>query len=172
MSAAERPAGGTARVHTFLESPVGELTVVAEGGSLVGVYFADPRHGPGELGRSAPADPTLRRVCRELRGYFVGSCTRFDIPVVFPAGSPFQRQVWRALQDIPYGETVSYGELAARLGRPAAARAVGGAVGRNPVSVVVPCHRVVGATGALTGFGGGLDRKQTLLDVEQRGRRR
>lgn len=173
MSAADRSgAGGTDRVHTFLASPVGELTVVAEGDSLVGVYFAAPRYGPGECGRFAPTDPTLRRACRALRDYFAGRCTSFDIPVAFPVGSLFQRQVWRALQDIPYGETVSYGGLAARLGRPGAARAVGGAVGRNPVSVVVPCHRVVGATGALTGFGGGLDRKQILLDVEQRGRRR
>lgn len=172
MSVPVRPAGAAARVHTVLETPVGLLTVVAEGDSLVGVYFAEPRHGPGELGRLGPADPTLRRACRQLRDYFAGSCTRFDVPVVFPTGSPFQHRVWRALQDIPYGETVSYGELAAGLGRPTAARAVGGAVGRNPVSVVVPCHRVVGAAGALTGFGGGLERKQTLLDVEQRGRRR
>ena len=95
---------------------------------------------------------------------------REDVPLA-PAGTPFQLTVWRALRDIPYGETIDYGELARRIGKPTASRAVGAANGRNPISIVVPCHRVIGSTGTLTGYGGGVERKQALLDLEQRGRR-
>jgi methylated-DNA-[protein]-cysteine S-methyltransferase len=127
------------------------------------------RHGPGPGGTGAPGDPAdepFAAAARQLAAYFAGQLTRFSLPLS-PRGTEFQRQVWAALQEIPYGQTVTYGQLAADLGRPAASRAVGLANGRNPVSIVVPCHRVIGSDGSLTGYGGGLDRKRYLLDLEQ-----
>jgi len=105
-------------------------------------------------------------VKRQLEEYFAGERTIFDIPLA-PEGAPFEREVWRALEEIPYGETVSYGEIARRVGQPTAARAVGTANGRNPIAVIVPCHRVIGADGSLTGYGGGLERKRLLLELER-----
>ncbi len=102
----------------------------------------------------------------QLEEYFAGERTSFDIPLA-PEGAPFEREVWRALEEIPYGETVSYGEIARRVGQPTAARAVGTANGRNPIAVIVPCHRVIGADGSLTGYGGGLERKRLLLELER-----
>jgi methylated-DNA-[protein]-cysteine S-methyltransferase len=112
-------------------------------------------------------DSAFTEACGQLDEYFAGERTEFDLPLN-PAGTPFQRRVWDALKTIPYGEIRSYGEIAEQIGRPGAARAVGLANGRNPISIVVPCHRVIGASGALTGYGGGLERKQYLLDLETR----
>jgi len=153
-----------------VDSPIGPLTLVADGGKLVGLYMAVAGHepDPAMLGEPAgPADPVIAATTRQLADYFAGSLTRFDLPVAF-TGTEFQQAVWTALQAIPYGATISYGELAMRIGQPSASRAVGLANGKNPVSIIVPCHRVVGSTGDLTGYGGGLNRKQYLLDFEQR----
>ena len=153
------------RVHTVVDSPVGTLTLVARDGVLSGLFMDLQRHRPLDE-TFGPADPApFTEVINQLDRYFAGQRTEFDVPVTL-AGTPFQRTVWAALQEIPYGETMSYGRLAERIGRPGAARAVGLANGRNPIGIIVPCHRVVGATGSLTGYGGGLERKQYLLDFE------
>ncbi|MBW1604247.1 methylated-DNA--[protein]-cysteine S-methyltransferase [Streptomyces sp. JJ66] len=156
------------RTHTVVDSPVGPLTLVATGGVLSGVYLRDQRHRPPEHTFGAPdaTSPALTAAATQLAEYFAGDRTAFTVPLAL-SGTPFQRAVWAALCDIPYGETVHYGELAARIGRPTAARAVGLANGRNPVSIIVPCHRVIGASGALTGYGGGLPRKTHLLNLER-----
>ena len=159
------------RVHTVIDSPVGPLTLVAAGGRLTGLYMDRQRHRPpawllGEAaGDAGRADGPFTEAARQLREYFAGERTEFDVPLDL-AGTPFQRHVWAELQKIPYGETVSYGQLADRIGQPTAARAVGLANGRNPVAIIVPCHRVIGSNGNLTGYGGGLDRKQHLLGFE------
>ncbi|MDQ2884007.1 MAG: methylated-DNA--[protein]-cysteine S-methyltransferase [Actinomycetota bacterium] len=152
------------------DSPVGQLTLVAVDGALAGLYLDLQRHRPpAEM--FGDSDPTpFTEVIRQLDEYFAGQRTAFDVPMAL-VGTPFQRTVWAALQEIPYGETWSYGQLAERIGRRGAARAVGLANGRNPIGIIVPCHRVVGATGNLTGYGGGLERKQHLLDFERRHRR-
>lgn len=156
-------------VHTVVSSPLGPLTLVATEGILCGLYLAEQRHppAPASLGASAAATtPPFAAAADQLSAYFDGRLTTFDLPLTM-AGTPFQRTVWAALRLIPYGETVSYREIAERIGRPTAARAVGLANGRNPISIVVPCHRVVGSAGELTGYGGGLDRKRWLLDFER-----
>ncbi|PZS18106.1 MAG: cysteine methyltransferase [Pseudonocardiales bacterium] len=154
-------------VHTVRDSPVGQLTLVALDGALAGLYMDLQRHRPpAEL--FGDPDPTpFTEVIMQLDEYFAGQRIAFDMPMAL-VGTPFQRTVWAALQEIPYGETWSYGRLAERIGRRGAARAVGLANGRNPIGIIVPCHRVVGATGNLTGYGGGLARKQHLLDFERR----
>jgi methylated-DNA-[protein]-cysteine S-methyltransferase len=160
--------------HVVLDSPVGPLTLVATDGVLSGLYMEKQRHLPPEETFGALDDPgtdPFATVAAQLTAYFAGELTEFDVPLNLH-GTPFQRRVWTALQDIPYGETTSYGELAAELGNPSASRAVGLANGRNPVGVIVPCHRVVGSTGSLTGYGGGLDRKRYLLDFERKTRTR
>ena len=154
--------------HTTVDSPLGPLTLVADGDALVGVYMAGQAHRPGDERLGAPApddDPTLVAAADELADYFAGRRTEFALPL-HPAGTDFQRAVWDAIAAIPYGETATYTELAQQVGRPTATRAVGAAVGRNPLSVVVPCHRVLGAGGSLTGYAGGLDRKRLLLALE------
>ena len=159
--------------HVVTGSPVGALTVVATGGALTGLYLENHRHAPGPAAfgdRADPADPLLAAATGQLADYFAGARTRFDLPLS-PAGTPFQRMVWTALAGIGFGQTITYGQLAERLGCPAASRAVGLANGRNPISIVVPCHRVIGADGSLTGYGGGLERKRFLLDLEARPRR-
>ncbi len=149
--------------HMRIDTPIGELTLVARDGSLAGLHFA---------GYDVPAEskegsePVLEVAAEQLREYFAGERTAFDLPLALD-GTAFQQEAWRALADIPYGETVSYGEQAKRLGRPDAVRAVGAANGRNPIAIVLPCHRVIGADGSLTGFGGGLETKRRLLDLEQ-----
>ena len=154
-------------VATRFPSPIGELVITASDSGLTGVWF--PRTGevaaapPDE--ERGPVSAVLARTCEQLAEYFAGSRTRFDIPLD-PLGTAFQRRVWEALLAIPYGTTLSYSELARRLGDVRATRAVGAANGRNPIPIVVPCHRVIGANGALTGFGGGLDRKRWLLEHE------
>ncbi|MGM1060106.1 methylated-DNA--[protein]-cysteine S-methyltransferase [Saccharothrix sp. Mg75] len=154
------------RVHTTVDSPVGELTLVATDGALSGLYMVEQRHRPPQESFGEVDASPFDDVVRQLDEYFAGRRTDFDLPLNL-AGTEFQRTVWTALRTIPYGETVSYGELAALLGRPSASRAVGLANGKNPVGVIVPCHRVVGSTGGLTGYGGGLDRKRFLLDFER-----
>ncbi|QUH02884.1 methylated-DNA--[protein]-cysteine S-methyltransferase [Saccharopolyspora erythraea] len=154
------------RTHTVIDSPVGPLTLVATDGVLCGVYMDQQRHRPPQETFGEPDAEPFGECVRQLEGYFAGQRTEFDLPMRF-TGTPFQQEVWTALRSIPYGTTVSYGELAERIGRPAAARAVGLANGRNPIGVVVPCHRVVGSSGALTGYGGGLERKRQLLDFER-----
>ncbi|MBX6769589.1 MAG: methylated-DNA--[protein]-cysteine S-methyltransferase [Actinomadura rubrobrunea] len=154
----------------MLDSPVGPLTLVADGGVLCGLYVEAQRHRPPaeHFGVRVPAtDEPFATAAAQLAAYFAGEPTEFDLPLALH-GTPFQRRVWTALQKIPYGETVSYGELAQEIGRPTAARAVGLANGRNPICIIVPCHRVVGSTGSLTGYGGGIERKRYLLDLERR----
>ncbi|MGH4029149.1 methylated-DNA--[protein]-cysteine S-methyltransferase [Actinomycetota bacterium Odt1-20B] len=153
------------RQHTLMDSPYGPLTLVATDGTLSGLYMTDQRHRPPEetFGDRDPAP--FGETIRQLEAYFAGELTHFDLELRLD-GTPFQRSVWRLLQQIPYGETRTYGELAEALGKPGASRAVGLANGKNPIGVIVPCHRVVGANGSLTGYGGGLDRKQRLLEFE------
>ena len=153
--------------HGIVDSPVGPITLVRDGDALVGCYMDRQRHRPEDDGFGPRDDAAFADVAAQLQEYFAGERHEFDIVLSFAGGTPFQQQVWRALCDIPYGETISYGELAARIGQPTASRAVGLANGRNPLGIIVPCHRVVGANGSLTGYGGGLERKQVLLDLER-----
>ena len=154
---------------TTTPSPVGTLTLAASDAGLVAILWEDDRPGRVALGRTQANDdhPVLVAACEQLARYFAGTLTAFDLPLD-PRGTAFQRAVWAALLTIPYGETRSYGAIAAQVGRPSASRAVGAANGRNPLSIVAPCHRVVGSTGALTGFAGGLAAKRHLLALEQR----
>lgn len=149
-----------------LSTPVGELTLTVSDAALTGVYFPSSRQfarlHAGELGAESEILALARR---QLEEYFAGSRTAFDIPLALE-GTPFEQRVWEALQRIPYGTTMSYGELARRLGDQSASRAVGTANARNPIPIIVPCHRVIGANGDLTGYGGGLDRKLWLLEHE------
>jgi len=151
--------------HTIIDSPVGDLTLVAEEGALTGVYFPKHTH-PTDSGRFGPRVRVgFEDATEQLRQYFQRERTEFDLPLA-PRGSAFQQRVWKLLCEIPYGETRSYGQLAKELGNPLLAREVGSANGRNPISIIVPCHRVIGANGKLVGYGGGLERKQFLLDLE------
>jgi len=151
-----------------IDSPVGRLLLAGDGESLSQVYFqSGPRPRPPADDWIADSAP-FRLAIGQLGEYFAGERRRFDLPLA-PRGSEFQRRVWRALTEIPYGKTVSYGELARRIGKPSAARAVGLANGANPLPIIVPCHRVIGADGSLTGFGGGLPIKRKLLALEGAG---
>jgi len=153
------------RTHTVIDSPVGPLTIVDEDGRLAGLYMHEQRHLPA-ASAFGPRDDSVQAAAREqLAAYFAGELRGFDLPLAY-AGTPFEQQVWAALRDVPYGTTCTYTDLAAAIGRPTAVRAVGAANGRNPVCVVVPCHRVVGSDGALTGYAGGTARKAYLLDLE------
>ena len=149
-------------------SPVGILTLVARGDALVAILWENDRPGRVRLGPTveAPDHPVLRETGRQLAAYFAGSLRAFSLPLAFE-GTPFQQSVWRALLTIPYGETRSYAEVARQIGQPTAMRAVGAANGRNPISIVAPCHRVIGSGGALTGFAGGLAAKDHLLSLER-----
>ena len=151
--------------HTIIDSPLGELTLVAHDGALAGLYFAEHTRRPPSSTFGVRDATGFAAATEQLDEYFRGGRTEFELPLA-PRGDAFQRRVWELLRRIPYGQTRSYGRLAAELGDPALARAVGAANGRNPISVIVPCHRVVGANGALTGYAGGLTRKQFLLDLE------
>lgn len=154
-------------VQTRYESPLGPMIVAATARGLAGVWFAGQRHLPDHAGwPHAPEHPVLVQATHQLADYFAGRRTTFDVPLDLQGGTPFQQSVWRALLAIPRGRTVSYGHLSRDVGRPAAVRAVGAAVGRNPLSVVVPCHRVLGSDGSLTGYAGGLERKTALLTLE------
>ncbi len=151
---------------THIDSPVGPLLLAADDGGLHLIEFASPRH-PATRGRDwrEGSNAVLAQASAQLGEYFAGERRDFDLPLS-PRGTPFQRDVWRALQRIEYGETISYAALATGIGKPSATRAVGAANGRNPLPIVVPCHRVIGADGSLTGFGGGLPIKQFLLTLE------
>ena len=146
------------------ESPIGPLTLASNGEAIIQLEFENGRYPQPAHPRGA--DKVLDQARRELDAYFAGKLKMFSVPVA-PEGTPFQRKAWAALQKIPYGATRSYGQQAAALGAPSASRAVGAANGRNPIAVIIPCHRVIGAGGSLTGFGGGLERKKFLLDLEQ-----
>jgi len=148
---------------TTLDSPIDSLLLVGDDSGLRSLWMAP--HTPPTGARYDPA--ALADVAAQLAEYFAGERLAFDLPLA-PAGTPFQLKVWMALRDIPYGRTTTYGELAAEIGQPTASRAVGLANGRNPLAVIVPCHRVIGRDGTLTGFGGGLDRKRWLLEHESR----
>ena len=148
-----------------IDSPVGTLTVAASDAGLHAIEFPSNRHPQRREGWREGDHPLLQRAQAQLGEYFAGQRRSFDLPLA-PPGTPFQPRVWVALAAIPYGETASYAQLATRVDRPAATRAVGAANGRNPLPIVLPCHRVIGADGSLTGFGGGLPTKRFLLELE------
>ena len=151
-------------------TPLGTMLLATDGDALIGAWFDGQRYFPSidawwQQGNDAPV---LRRAKAMLAAYFDGGRAHCDVALA-PRGTPFQRAVWNHIHAVPYGETIAYRDLAARVGQPAAARAAGAATGRNPLSIFIPCHRIVGAAGALTGYAGGLDRKRALLALEQRG---
>jgi methylated-DNA-[protein]-cysteine S-methyltransferase len=153
--------------YTVIGSSIGKLTLAAEDRRLTAILFAR-RDGSADVDaywRRDDADPVLQRAREQLEAYFGGQRTSFDLPLA-PAGTEFQRSVWDALLKVPFGVTSTYGALAALLGRPTGARAVGAAVGANPIPIVIPCHRIIGKDGSLTGFAGGLERKSILLKLE------
>ena len=150
-----------------MSSPVGPLTLVGQGDDLVGLYFDKDPLAAKMRADSRRDDRRLRPAIEQLEEYFAGTRTRFDLSLV-PPGTAFQKKVWAALVRIPFGGTATYGEIARAVGRPAASRAVGGANHRNPIAIIIPCHRVIGSDGSMTGYGGGLPRKRLLLDLETR----
>jgi methylated-DNA-[protein]-cysteine S-methyltransferase len=157
----------TSIVRTAFASPLGPMIVAATDRGLAGLWFEGQRHLPDvSAWPPVPCHPVLVQAVAQLQDYFAGRRTRFELPLDLQGGTPFQQSVWHALLAIPSGATTSYGVLSARIGKPAAVRAVGAAVGRNPVSVIVPCHRVLGSDGSLTGYAGGLARKTALLQLE------
>jgi methylated-DNA-[protein]-cysteine S-methyltransferase len=152
--------------HTIIDSPIGPLTLVRGDEGLTGLYMPDHKPAPDEARFGDRDDAAFADAVQQLGEYWAGERTGFDLPLA-AVGTPFQQRVWAALRAIPYGETRTYGWIAEHLGQPTAVRAVGLANGRNPLSIVVPCHRVVGASGALTGYAGGVERKRFLLDHER-----
>jgi methylated-DNA-[protein]-cysteine S-methyltransferase len=154
--------------YTYLKTQtLGDLLLVATATHLVGIYFSNHKNGPklpGD-GKSDPKHPILRQAGSELREYLEGKRTRFSVPVSYD-GTDFQNEIWKQIARIPFGATITYSELAQRAGAPAAVRAAGTATGRNPLSIVVPCHRVVGKNGGMGGYAGGLDWKKNLLKIE------
>lgn len=156
--------------HRIVESPLGPLTlVVDDAGALTALHMADQKHLPPDAELGERDDSVAQDVVAQLVEYLGGVRTSFDLQLN-PKGTDFQQRVWSALCDIPYGSTESYGHLAERIGAPRSTRAVGSATGRNPIGIIVPCHRLVGSAGALTGYAGGLDRKRWLLDLEAGGK--
>jgi methylated-DNA-[protein]-cysteine S-methyltransferase len=153
--------------YTTMTSPVGELLLTTDGTGLTGLHMPSPTAATERDPSWQRDDPALSDVVEQLQSYFAGTRRTFDVALA-PRGTPFQLKVWEALRAIPYGTTVSYGELAEQIGNPKASRAVGLANGRNPIGIIVPCHRVIGANGSLTGYGGGLENKRILLDLEAR----
>ncbi|MBA8812076.1 methylated-DNA--[protein]-cysteine S-methyltransferase [Frigoribacterium faeni] len=169
-SASASASASAVMVHTVVPTPVGDLTLVGSDGGLTGVYFTEHRHLPdptgfGSRSRSGVGATDFAAVEQQLGEYFAGERRAFDLPLA-PVGNDFRLRVWALLREIPYGETRSYGRLAGALGDVRLARAVGAANGLNPLSIVVPCHRVVGAGGSLVGYAGGLERKRFLLGLE------
>ena len=151
--------------HTYMDTPVGTILLAGSGGSLMALKFPDGA-GPVPPEENWERDDGLfREIKIQLRSYFNGGLRSFEIPLA-PDGTPFQLKVWEALRGIPYGETISYRELSVRIGHPTAVRAVGGANGRNPIPVIIPCHRVIGSDGSLAGFSGGIGIKKMLLNIE------
>ncbi|PHM20660.1 MAG: cysteine methyltransferase [Curvibacter sp. PD_MW3] len=152
------------------DSPLGPITLAASAQGLAGAWFEGDLHRPDTSAwPAAPTHPLLQRAQHQLQAYFAGQATRFDLPLDLQNGTAFQQTVWRALLALPFGTSTSYGALSVQLGKPKAMRAVGAAVGRNPLIIFVPCHRVLGADGALTGFAAGLPRKRALLQLEKIG---
>ena len=158
-------------VQARFESPLGPIILAATSQGLAGLWFEGQRHLPAELATAdpwptSPDHPVLAETMRQLEEYFAGARTCFEVPLDLNGGTAFQQTVWQALIGIPAGGTASYSDVGRSIGNPAAVRAVGAAVGRNPVSIIVPCHRVMGADGSLTGYAGGLARKTALLTLE------
>jgi methylated-DNA-[protein]-cysteine S-methyltransferase len=153
--------------YTILESPIGPLQLISDGEALTGLFMNEHKGGPdpGEDWVRDDHNAILAEARRQIKAYFTGERKTFDLPLA-ARGTEFQQRVWDALRQIPYGTTISYGELARRIGNPQASRAVGLANGSNPISIIVPCHRVIGANGKLTGYGGGVERKKALLALE------
>lgn len=152
--------------YTLMPSPIDPLTLVSDGSSLTGIFMQEHKGKPLGTDQWTLDKAPFQEAIRQLEQYFSGRRESFELKLA-PQGTDFQKQVWRELQTIPFGETITYGELAKRINNPKAVRAVGLANGRNPLSIVIPCHRVIGANGKLTGYGGGLWRKEKLLDLEQ-----
>ena len=155
------------RYYDFYDSPQGQMLLVADDDGLAGVYFDGQKYFP-KLGTEWHRDanhPVLRQAKRELAEYFEGRRKRFEVALA-PDGTAFQKAVWKAISTVPFGETITYGELARRAGASGSSRAAGAATGRNPITIIVPCHRIVGSTGSLTGYAGGLERKRALLALE------
>lgn len=153
--------------YSEMESPLGPLLLMGDGSALSGLYMEEQKYRPALPSGCRRADDSFRVVREQLRAYFAGELREFDLPIA-GQGTTFQMAVWQALCSIPYGTTETYGNLARRLGRAGASRAVGLANGRNPIGIIVPCHRVIGANGSLTGYGGGVERKRWLLEHERR----
>lgn len=157
----------SALVYRIMDSPIGPLTLAGRGTTLVHLRMTDQTHEPDRSDWQPAQHGDLDDAVDQLTGYFAGELTAFDLTLEM-AGTPFQRQVWAALREIPYGQTRTYGEIAAQIGSAGASRAVGLANGRNPIAIVVPCHRVIGSGGAVTGYGGGIERKIHLLELERK----
>jgi methylated-DNA-[protein]-cysteine S-methyltransferase len=151
--------------YTYVDSPIGQVFVQGDGQFVTGLYWPNHKHWHGVKAASRQDDVPFAAVREQLAEYFAGTRQEFDVPLKL-TGTPFQRRVWQELTRIPFGTTITYGELARRIGQPTASRAVGLANGRNPISIIVPCHRVIGTSGKLTGYGGGLSVKQRLLELE------
>lgn len=157
----------TSKVYfSRVPSPIGALLLLSDGVAITGIYMESHKHGPDFDPAWIESEAPFAAARRQLDEYFAGEREQFDVPIA-PRGTAFQEAVWRALVKIPYGTTMTYLELARSIGRPAAVRAVGAANGRNPISIIVPCHRVVGADGSLVGYAGGIERKLRLLDLER-----
>ena len=152
--------------ESTITTPVGPLRLLATERGVAGIYFEEHKNMPQRSATSCPEHPVIQAIASQLQQYFEGERQNFET-TLDPIGTDFQKQVWTALTEIPFGTTETYGELAARLGKPQASRAVGRANGLNPISIIVPCHRVVGASGKLTGYAGGLETKQWLLEHER-----
>jgi len=155
-------------VRSEMQSPLGRITLAAHDDALVGIWFENQQHSPPDMQSWTPVrkNALMDAAAKQLLEYFSGKRKHFDLPLDLTSGTAFQQSVWHGLLTIPSGETVSYGTVGQRIGKPSAVRAVGAAVGRNPFSIVVPCHRVIGANGSLTGYAGGMDRKVALLTLE------
>jgi methylated-DNA-[protein]-cysteine S-methyltransferase len=151
--------------YTTINSPVGKLFLTSNGEAITELFMEEHKGGPKPIGDWRRDDALFREAADQLRAYFAGELTEFDLRLA-TGGAPFQQRVWAELQKIPYGSTISYGELARRIGSPKASRAVGAANGSNPISIIIPCHRVIGSNGKLTGYGGGIERKKFLLEFE------
>jgi len=152
--------------YRIVDSPVGPLTLAGAESALMHLRMVDQTHEPDRSSWLAADDDAFPEAVEQLAAYFAGELTEFDVELEL-VGTEFQRKVWKTLRTIPYGETRSYGEIAEQIGSPGASRAVGLANGRNPIGIIVPCHRVIGSTGGLTGYGGGIERKRTLLALEK-----
>jgi methylated-DNA-[protein]-cysteine S-methyltransferase len=164
---------GSLSTYAVMTSPLGEILIMGNSAGLTAIAFQRGRNSvipepDWQVAGSDSDDTVVSEAIDQLRAYFAGELQEFDLPLA-PVGTPFQKEVWQALLEIPYGQTISYGELADRLGKPNAARAVGAANGQNPVAIVIPCHRVIGSDGSLTGYASGVDIKAALLGLERNG---